>query len=179
MKTHSFVLQPFPGYPSPPNCQITATITRDKNQLTLEYQIVGDLSQLLIPAQSDTPTRQHQLWESTCWEFFLSCPDSPQYWEFNLSPAGDWNVYRFCGYRQGMQEESAFTTLPFTVQELPENLTLTLTIDLSKIIQVNQGVKLGITSVIKDTNSNVSYWALTHPGAKPDFHLQKAWIVNL
>ncbi len=42
--------------------------------------------------------------------------NSTKYWEFNLSPAGDWNVYRFTDYRQGMEEETAISSLPFNLE---------------------------------------------------------------
>ena len=64
---------------------------------------------------ADMPARRDRLWEETCFEFFLAVKNSPRYWEFNLSPAGHWNVYRFADYRQGMQEEPAFASLPFSV----------------------------------------------------------------
>ena len=41
------------------------------------------------------PRRRDRLWEETCLELFLGEEGSERYWEFNLSPAGHWNVYRF------------------------------------------------------------------------------------
>ena len=35
----------------------------------------------------------------------------------------------------------------------------------------------GVTAVI-ETAEGVSYWALSHPGAKPDFHDSKAFLVR-
>ncbi|MHC5731039.1 MAG: DOMON-like domain-containing protein, partial [Nostoc sp.] len=112
-------------------------------------------------------------------EFFIGSKDSLRYWEFNLSPAGHWNVYRFDGYREGMQEETAFTILPFSVQNQADGLALALDVDLGKIVSENQAIEVGITTVIKDKDGEVTYWALTHRGAEADFHLRDSFIVEL
>ncbi|MEA5580458.1 DOMON-like domain-containing protein [Nodularia harveyana UHCC-0300] len=177
MKNQAFTLKPFQE--SLPNLQITGNITRSANQLSLSYQLVGDLTQVEIPPLSDTPTRKYQLWENTCFEFFLGIQDAPDYWEFNLSPAGHWNVYHLDGYRQGMQEETAFNILPFTVQQQSDSLTLVLDVDLGKIVREEQQIVVGITTVIKDKINNITYWALTHSGAEADFHLRDSFMIDL
>ncbi|MEA5513165.1 DOMON-like domain-containing protein [Nodularia sp. UHCC 0506] len=178
MKNQTFSLQPFPSQESLPNLQITGNIARYSNQLSLCYQLIGDLNQVIIPPLSDTPTRNHALWENTCFEFFIAIKDSAQYWEFNLSPAGHWNVYHFDNYRQGMQEETAFSILPFSIQKQLDNLTLILDVDLGKIVAREQEIEVAITTVIQDRNINITYWALTHPGIKPDFHLRDSFLIR-
>jgi hypothetical protein len=117
MNEQTFSLQPFPSTKPLPNLKIAGCIARHANQLNLRYTLFGDLTEVAIAPSSDTPMRKHELWEDTCFEFFLGIKDSQRYWEFNLSPAGHWNVYRFDGYRQGMQEETAFMRFPFSVQK--------------------------------------------------------------
>ena len=116
MNGRSFSLQPFSPIGPPLNFKITGHIARRPRQLAIRYDLRGDLAELMIPAPADMPARRHGLWEETCFEFFLGVKDSPRYWEFNLSPAGHWNVYRFAGYRQGMAEETALTSLPLSVR---------------------------------------------------------------
>ena len=117
--------------------------------LTIRYDLRGDLADLVMPAPVDMPARRHGPWEETCFEFFLGVKGYQQYWEFNLSPAGDWNVYRFAGYRQGMAEETAFTSLPFTVRRRPESLRLALELEVGRIISADQPLSVGIAAVIK------------------------------
>ncbi|YAF93975.1 MAG: DOMON-like domain-containing protein [Nodularia sp. CChRGM 3473] len=179
MINQTFSLQPFSNNESLPNLQITGSIIRYDNRLVIKYTLTGNLKEVAIAPPSDTPARKHDLWEDTCFEFFLSIKGSQQYWEFNLSPTGHWNVYRFDGYRQGMQAETAFTILPFTVEQQTESFTLTLDIDLGKIVAANQALEVAITTVIKDRNSEVTYWALTHQGAEADFHLRDSFIIEL
>ncbi|MBC6434509.1 DOMON-like domain-containing protein, partial [Nostoc sp. HG1] len=149
------------------------------NKLAIRYMLEGDLKEIAIAPPLNPPLRKHELWEDTCLEFFLSIKDSQQYWEFNLSPAGHWNVYRFHGYRQGMQEETAFENLPFNVQNQADGLALALDVDLDKIVSAEQAIEVGITTVIKYRDGEVTYWALTHRGAEADFHLRDSLIIEL
>ncbi|MEH2447506.1 MAG: DOMON-like domain-containing protein [Nostoc sp.] len=185
MNHQTFSLQPFPSTKSLPNLKIAGNIARNSNQLAICYMLEGNFKEIAlakptggIAPLSNTPSRKHELWKDTCFEFFVSIKDSLRYWEFNLSPAGYWNVYRFDAYRQGMQEETAFTILPFSVQNQADGLALTLDIDLGKIVSA-QAIEVGITTVIKYRNSEVTYWALTHPSAEADFHLRDSFIIEL
>lgn len=175
-----YSLQPFvtPVSSPPPNLKIVGNISRHANTLAISYEILGDLAQLAIPT-SVVPARKHELWEETCLEFFLGIKNSPQYWEFNSSPAGHWNVYRFTHYRQGMQAEMAFESLPFSVQNLPNSLSLVLEINLDKIVQANLALEIGISAVIKTKDGKVTYWGLTHPSPQADFHRRDSFIVQL
>jgi hypothetical protein len=175
----SFSLQPFPSSKSSPDLKIAGTIARNANHLAIFYQVTGNLAEIAIAPPSNTPTRKHQLWEETCFEFFLGIKDSDRYWEFNLSPGGHWNVYRFDGYRQGMQEETAITILPFSFEQRSQSLELSVDLDLSKIIITKQQLEIAVTTVIKHQNKEVTYWALTHQGAEADFHLRDSFTINL
>lgn len=180
MSQQTFSLQPFPSAEILPDVKITGDISRQDNLLVINYQLVGDLKQIIIPQLSNTPVRKHELWQDTCFEFFLGIQNSQRYWEFNLSPAGHWNVYRFDGYRQGMQEETAFTSLPFNIEQKTDTLTLILHLDLQQIITiVEQTLEIAVTTVIKNRDGEVSYWALTHGGAEADFHLRESFIIRL
>ncbi|MEH2090624.1 DOMON-like domain-containing protein [Nostoc sp.] len=179
MNNQTFSLQPFPSTESFPHLKITGNIFRNANQLTICYNLGGDLKEIAIVPPSNAPSRKYELWEDTCFEFFLGIKDSARYWEFNLSPAGHWNIYRFEGYRQGMQEETAFKKLPFSVQNQVDSLELALNVDLDKIVSAEQEIQVAITTVINHRNSDITYWALTHRGAEADFHLRDSFIVEL
>lgn len=179
MSEQKFTLQPFASDNLLPDVQIIGNIARKDHKLAITYNLLGNLTEIIIAAPSDTPKRKDELWQNTCFEFFVGIKDSERYWEFNLSPAGDWNVYRFDGYRQGMQTETAFTTLPFFVQHQADILTLNLDVDLTKIISSNQGIDVAITTVVKQKNTQVSYWALAHKGAEADFHLRDSFLIRL
>ncbi|MEH2452200.1 DOMON-like domain-containing protein [Nostoc sp.] len=179
MNDQTFSLQPFPSTKSLPNLKIAGNIARNGNKLAIRYMLEGDLKEIAIALPSNTRSRKYELWKNTCFEFFVSIKDSLRYWEFNLSPAGYWNVYRFDAYRQGMQEETAFTILPFSVQNQADGIALVLEVDLNKIVSAEQEIEVAITTVIKHRDGEVTYWALTHRGAEADFHLRDSFIVEL
>ena len=179
MKSLNFSLRPFPSGGLQPHLEITGDIRRSSNKLSISYTLSGPLAELMIPALEDIRLRKNGLWEETCFEFFLAPVNSDQYWEFNLSPTGHWNVYRFTSCRQGMQEETAFTALPFSVLLYSDSLKLSLEVELEKIVPADQALKIGISAVIKTINGRMTFWALTHPGPQPDFHRRDSFIIDL
>jgi len=179
MKEPDFSLQPFYTENTLHDFRITGRIGRNLNKLTILYELSGPLKDLIIPPLSDEPARMERLWEETCFEFFLKEKDSDIYWEFNLSPSGDWNIYRFKTYRQGMHEEQAFNSLAFSVQTYSDILRLELEFDLEKIIPQDQAINVAVCVVTKAVNSAMGYWALVHTGLKPDFHRQDSFTIEV
>lgn len=176
MKARQFVLQPWAPRP---DLQITGEIARGAGTLTIHYELCGELAVVALPPPVDLPARRPGLWQETCCELFLGAQNLPQYWEFNLSPAGHWNVYQFADYRQGMAEEAAFASLPFSVQRRPDFWQLTLEVDLVKIVPADQTLEVGISAVIKLREGEATYWALRHPGPRADFHRRDGFSVVL
>ena len=128
MNGQNFALQPFTSFAS---FVLNGTISRHQTCLNITYNLTGPLEDLIIAPQAAKPARLWVLWERTCFEFFLARQNTASYWEVNLSPAGHWNVFRLSDYRQGIQEEPAFQALPFSVQQKPERLMLSLNVDLT------------------------------------------------
>ena len=170
----NFSLIPF-DLNTAPAIAIDGEIERDRDRLRIEYRLKG-ASQVVVPKKS-LPTRQHDLWEHTCFEFFLGLKNSNIYWEFNLSPAKHWNVFRFSNYRQDLAEEMAFNTLPFEVFLQDNSLLLNLEVNLNKIISESE-LEVGITTVVED-KQQLSYWALTHSAKEADFHHRDSFIIKL
>ena len=179
MNAQHFSLQPFPTTSPQADLEIVGTIARHANKLAIRYSLLGNLAGVALTSPSDTPTRKQELWQETCFEFFLGIQNSPRYWEFNLSSAGHWNVYRFTDYRQGMQEELAFSSLPFIVQSESDALSLPLDLDLDAIVSAEQSLDVAITTVIKHSGGELTYWALTHSGSEADFHRRDSFIIEL
>jgi hypothetical protein len=173
------VLKPFPSDRSVPPIEISASVNRDRHILSIEYQLHGDLNTLIIPAQTTTPTRKSLLWENTCFEFFVGVPGSPDYWEFNLSPAGDWNIFHLDNYRQGLREELAFRSLGFDVSMEQNLLLLKLLVNLEGIIPAQQDLEISVATVIESQLGEISYWAITHSGDTADFHLRDSFTLKI
>jgi hypothetical protein len=179
MTLRSFILEPFPGEDSGPGLMITGTIGRLASTFSVRCALLSDLAELAIPAPASLPGRKDRLWEETCFELFLGVKDSKRYWEFHLSPAGHWNVYRFTSYRKGMREEPAFASLPFRVRTEPEVLGLSLDLNLGKIIPAGKAMEVAVSAVIKTVRGRTSHWALAHPGPRPDFHRRDGFLLTI
>ncbi len=179
MSDRSFLLKPFPASGTLADLKIIANITRHSNTITVQYDLTGPLAELMISELSDRPVRRNNLWEETCLEIFLAPDNSEHYWEFNLSPAGHWNIYQFKSYRKGMREEQAFTSLPFIVSRQEDNFLFSLDIGLDKIVPSDQTIDVGISAVIKSIDGELTYWALEHSGTEADFHRRDTFIIEL
>jgi hypothetical protein len=171
-----FILYPFSLENSPFNWQVKANLISDLHDLMIHYQVFGDFDKIQIPPAIKEPTREDNLWENTCFEFFIGMVNFPVYWEFNLSPSGNWNVYSFSNYRKAMKPEPAFSSLPFQFTKESDHLYLKIKTDLDKIINNPQAIEIAITMVIKDDNEDISYWALQHTGSKADFHRRDSFV---
>lgn len=179
MKNHPFVLQPFPGGVSNPPFSLTGAVSRVGTTVNITYHLAGPLQELSIAPAAREPARRWCLWETTCFEFFLAGRDAADYWEFNLSPAGHWNLFRLTDYRQGIQEEPAIQELPFTVNRQDEMLTLALEVDLAAIIPVDKPLEVAVSTVLQHVDGRLSYWALNHPGPEPDFHSREGFVIKM
>ena len=176
---NNFTLHPFLTDRILPQIEINGRVNRKDNILSIEYQLFGDLSAIEIARPANAPSRQVHLWEATCFEFFIGIPGDRNYWEFNLSPSGDWHVFALDDYRQGLRNETAFTSLPFKVDRYPNYITLNLEFDLGELILLEQDLEMSVTTVVKSTEDEISYWALTHQGKEADFHLRDSFIIKM
>jgi hypothetical protein len=171
----AFQLIPFPANDLP-KIQITGEIERTENRLFIRYAVTGEIDSILLPTPADFPSRKDDLWRATCFEFFVAVKDQPHYWEFNMSPSGNWNVYTMDAYRQvNMRTEVAFTRLPFEFKKDDNDITLDISVDLNPIIRPEAVLHIGVTTIIQTNDGNESYWALAHPGPLADFHLRDSF----
>ena len=174
-----FKLTPFPSN-TIPNMKISGGIVRAENNLFIRYEVNGDIDKILLSTKATSPSRTDDLWKATCFEFFAAIPNQPGYWEFNMSPSSDWNVYRMDAYRRfGFREETAFTQLPFLFKETENQLSLDISVNLDRMLQPEQSVQVGIATIIQTMDRRETYWALTHPGQQADFQLREGFILEL
>ena len=178
MSDRQFQLQPFSSTQAPANLDLKARISQDQQQLKINYQLHGDLAQLLLPTPTEQPHRKNDLWQTTCFEFFLAVFNAPEYWEFNLAPTGDWNAYRFRHYRRNMCEAANFKSLPLRILNRDSSsYEIQTEIELQSIISGNISLEISLTTVIADQNQNLSYWAINHPDSEPNFHRRDGFIL--
>jgi hypothetical protein len=179
MTGRPFSLIPFPDTHTP-NVAIAGKILRQNNVLTIHYALNGKIEDIFLPDLSINPTRKAELWKTTCLEFFFAVKDSPEYWELNLSPSGDWNIYRMDAYRRvGFREEMLIQRLQFETQKDRNSFLLNAAVDLNSMIRIEQILEIGVTAVVQTKTGSETYWALTHPAPEADFHRRESFVLGL
>lgn len=149
------------------------------NGIMLHYRLTGDLSTILLP-EPKPAVETDGLWQHTCFELFAAHAGTPAYYEFNFSPSGQWAAYAFENYRQRR---------PWTLSRPPvlaltqtrNELMLTAKIAVSEL-PFDGGVdslQLGLSAVVESMTGGISYWALQHPGERPDFHDRAGFVCLL
>jgi len=158
---------------------VTGIISRNGSHLTLSYQLSGDTGSLLIPDRIDEPGRCDELWRTTCCECFIRVVEKSEYFELNISPNGNWNVYRFADYREGMSTAESVTEIESQISKESGVFILHCAVQLDGLVERGDKVEIGVSCVLKHNNGTTSYWALSHPGPKPDFHNPQAFTLRL
>jgi len=179
MGKRDFSLQPFRS--APYDLKIGGYVARHANRLEVRYEITGDLQMIDIPGRKREASRVKGLWENTCLELFLAARDCDRYWEVNLCPSGDWNVFRFDRYDEErsadkLVEEVLFNSLPVRIQKGSGSFSLAFEFSLDGIIQGDQVIEVGVSAV---TAAPKTYWALAHCGSMPNFHIRDSFTINL
>ncbi len=173
-----FQLRPFSPGEAPQGLRISGSVDRLPGNLSLKYIVEGDLAGIVLPDPAQSIIRRHQLWRRTCFEIFWGRPGQAAYWEGNFSPAGDWNVYRFNDYRQGMEEEERLGLPSCQAIEAPGRLEFTCKMDIHRILGDSELLEAGISCVL-EPGGRISYWAIDHCGEKPDFHDRRSFQLQL
>jgi hypothetical protein len=179
MEIRPLPLSPFPGERAAAGLSVSVGIAREGETLRVRHSLAGDLAGLAIPPPARRPERRDRLWQLSCMELFLAERGAGGYLEFNLSPAGHWNVWRFDSYRQGMREEAAFVELPFLVTREQGVLSLSLSIGLEGLFPAGRPLVAAAAAVVLDAAGDATHWALAHPASRPDFHARAAFLLDL
>ena len=174
----SFTLVPHPASGCDAVRQLVVSVTHDAAQAAwrLRYELTGDLARLCIPAPAARPTATDGLWRHTCFECFVANGHGTAYREFNFSPSGDWAAYAFSAERV---RDPAAPALPAPRLRCTHDAH-TLMLDAWVLDDALPGsAPLGLSAIIEAQDGTLSYWALHHPVARPDFHHRGGWTARL
>lgn len=163
-------LIPHPDTPATGVDHIEVEVERDGLLLWLRFVTVGDVDRIVWPIAA-APARADDLWRRTCFEAFVSADDG--YVEYNLSPSGQWATYRFDAPRMGIRRGAEVATV-LGLDGALDQVALEARIELPL-----EAWRLALSAVIETTAGEISYWALAHPSAKPDFHHPDSFILDL
>jgi len=162
-------LEPFGGLAHPPDLTVSGQASRQgvsqggrqAGRLELVWRLAGDL------------------------EAFWGFAGQQAYWELNLAPSGDWNLYRLSHYRGPLVPVALAAAPAWQVRRSARELELAVELDLSEVAGGDElevagtPLEISLTAVIEQMGQGVSYWALAHTGAEPDFHRRDSFGLRL
>ena len=147
--------------------------------VVFRYVLRAEISRVRIPPAQST-ARADGLWRHTCFEAFIMAPGTTGYYEFNFAPSGQWALYRFDAYREGMSPADLEPPPELCVRRFEDRLELDAAVHLKDLIGLRGAPRLllGLTAVVEEENGRLSYWALKHPPGKPDFHSPEGFVLE-
>jgi hypothetical protein len=170
-------LRPFAA--GPPAVAVSARAARADGVLTLDYRLDDPWGTVRL-APPAAAVRADRLWEHTCFEAFVAPAGGAAYWEVNLASDGRWNVWRFDRYREGMMAEDRIVAPAVETTTGDGTVRLSSTVDLSRLPDAGEcELAVGLAVVVEATDGALSYWAVCHPGARPDFHARDGFSLRL
>ena len=171
-------LHAHPATPDPAVTSFTVAVTRTA-ELRLVYELRADLAHIALPPLA-MPGFADELWRHTCFEAFVGREGSPAYYEFNFSPSGRWAVYAFADTRQRVDLDPTAVAPTMEWRHAGERLSLDATVPLARLPNIANAVLLvGVSAVIERRDGAQSFWALRHPGDRPDFHRPESRTLRL
>jgi hypothetical protein len=188
-------LKPFSDSDSNGKVKLTFSVARTSTEIQFVFSLVGsrpaDLLDLVIPElrSEEQRVRQDDLWKNTCLEIFLAPANQTSYFELNLSPSGNWNFYAFDSYRSGMRQVDRVQAPLHSIERSPTGDVVSwrgsfcgtgknADCEISKLLAAD-GLVLSATAVLEYESGQREYWALSHLGEKPDFHLRESFKIVL
>ncbi|MGD8568561.1 MAG: DOMON-like domain-containing protein [Gammaproteobacteria bacterium] len=163
----------------PFNIKITGRLSIDAGTASIQYLMSGDIANVKFPPVAPQPQRRENLWQTTCFELFVSATDSKEYWEYNLSPSHDWAVFHFSDYRQNKSDDLATPDLTITTQRTNnKRFDLGCTIELPQAVKSHK-MELGVSAVVQNIHDQLYYYALIHCKKTADFHHRDSFIIGV
>ena len=166
------LLHPFEPRPELGGIELKGEASWRGGVLQVRFALRSPRNSLIWPSLALPPARRDGLWQSTCLEAFIAAEGEAHYWEVNLAPNGNWNVYALSGYRENLQPLGEIASLPYSLRRSEGSVQLQFQLDLNRWVPADQRVEVSLTAVLEDPKQGLSYWAWKHSGDQPDFHLR-------
>ena len=148
--------------------------------VVFRYVLRAEISRVRIPP-AQSVARADGLWRHTCFEAFMMTPGTAGYYEFNFAPSGQWALYHFDAYREGMSPAALESPPELCVRRFDDRLEVDAAVHLHDLTALRGAPRLllGLSAVVEEENGTLSYWALKHPRDKPDFHCPDGFVFEL
>jgi hypothetical protein len=176
----TFTLQCHPATPCAVAQALTVAVAPEPaGNWHLAFTLTGNLARLRVPAPARQSASADGLWRHTCFEAFVADPHSARYHEFNLSPSGHWAAYVFTAERLRQPHAAPLPAPRITCAHNARTLQLDARLPAAALPASAGGWLLGLSAVVEAADGALSYWALNHPAAHPDFHQRSGWTAPL
>lgn len=170
-------LIPHPDTAAPDTLGIEAEVACPRDGgLRLTFRLRAPAGRIRIPPAA-APGRTDGLWRHTCFEAFVAGAGQAAYREFNFSPSGQWQAYAFQAYRRGGPLEPADAP-EMACRAEAEAFVLHAHLPAAHL-PAGPPWRLGLSAVLEAADGSLSYWALNHASARPDFHHPDSFILEI
>jgi len=157
--------------------KIEAIANISQKNIKLNFQIIGNIEAYFIHSKLENEEkieRKNELWKSTCFELFIANEQSEEYYEINISPFKQWNIYHFDGYKKGMKEFKKVSEPIIQMTKENYNYKLSFEIEFNQKIFNNEGLSFNLATIILDKN-NLRHFYTMYPRKTADFHNRMSW----
>ena len=178
MSRLQLIAHPAQAVPRVDSLEVVLTRSVDES-LVAVFACSCPVGALLVP-KARAAEAKDELWRHTCCELFLGSSRDTAYREFNFSPSGEWTSYVFSDYRIGDSSAMQVSAPRITFIFGDAGWRLEARLDKSSLppFPVEQ-IILGVAVVLEARTGELSYWALQHGAAQPDFHRRDSFVLQL
>lgn len=152
-------------------------LQKPDGSLTLAYAIHGPGSFMRIPS-AENPVPTDELWRTTCCELFIGTGDGRSYREFNFSPSGQWTAYDFSDYRVKTPAQPRLPAPRIRSDHFENRLRVDAKLP-AGALPIGAGLPCALAVIVEAHDRQLGYWALAHPGERPDFHHRSGFTLCL
>jgi hypothetical protein len=103
---------------------------------------------------------------------FVAPAPACAYREFNFSPSGEWAAYAFARYREGAPLGVPDPGIAVRMHGGALELCASIAVEPASL-------RVSLCAVIEEGDGVLSYWALRHPAARPDFHHPEGFALEI
>lgn len=141
----------------------------------VNFALIGALDQVFLPPATSTRAADG-LWQSTCFEIFIGLPNTCAYVELNAAPSEQWASYQFTSYRaRDVAQDHQLHPYIKQRRSAARHFVLKVVFTLpdpccGEYTTSADNYAVGLAAVIAARDGSLTYWALRHAPARPDFH---------
>lgn len=149
----------------------SSEINQNDQAYFISFLLEGNIEEINLDIPAPLKERTLKLWEKTCFELFIK-NNRDEYLEFNFSPRFEWNCFYFQKQGDVLQEWAKMERPKTDILLSLEKFFIVSEIkkEFFPVNFITNNMSVGISSVLKMKNEEMTYWALSHEDSKPNFH---------